>query len=63
MTTYTVLDNDGFPITEGLQAHNAERIAQEIANDREESVSLVAVVEGEIDESTEIEFSPREDAE
>ena len=40
MTTYMVCDGDGTAITDGLQEHEAHRVAQRIANDRDESVWL-----------------------
>ena len=38
--TYGVDDGDGNAITDGLQAHDAEQVAQKIADERGESVYL-----------------------
>ena len=38
--TYMVCDGDGYALTDGLQEHEAERVAQSMANDRLESVWL-----------------------
>lgn len=40
MTTYMVCDGNGNAITDGLQEHEAERVAQAIADRRHESVWL-----------------------
>ena len=39
-TTYMVCDGDGNALTDGLQEHEALRVAQRIANSRGESVWL-----------------------
>jgi hypothetical protein len=40
MKTYMVCDGDGYALTDGLQEHEATRVAQSIANHRLESVWL-----------------------
>lgn len=40
MTTYTVCDENGNALTDGLQEHEATRVAQRMANSRGESVWL-----------------------
>ncbi len=38
MTTYMILDGDGDKITDGVQEYEAKRMAQEIADQRDETV-------------------------
>lgn len=40
MTIYMVCDGDGYALTDGLQEHEAHRMAQSMANDRGERVWL-----------------------
>ena len=40
MTTYGIANQDGHPLTDGLDEHEARRIAQNMANERGESVEL-----------------------
>jgi hypothetical protein len=40
MTTYMICDGDGNALTDGVQEHEADRIAQNIANRRGQSVWL-----------------------
>ena len=58
MANYMICDGNGNAITMGLQEHNARRIAQEIADDRGESVWLS--LEGD-EGGEEEEFEPESD--
>lgn len=55
--TYMVCDGDGYALTDGLQDHDAARVAQSIANQRLQSVWLSESDSEEMGE----EFSPDED--
>jgi hypothetical protein len=59
MTNYAIDDGDGNRLTAGLQEHNAEQVAQRMANERGESVYLY---ETGVDEDGEyLEIAPNAD--
>lgn len=58
MTNYAIDDQYGNKLTAGLQEHNAHEVAQQMANDRGESVWLYETGENEED-SEYIEVEPR----
>ena len=39
-TTYGIANQDGHPLTDGLQEHEARQVAQTLANERAEAVEL-----------------------
>jgi hypothetical protein len=58
MTTYMICDGDGYALTDGLQEHEARRVAQQKANDRLESVWLSE--SGSEEEGEEFEPNPKD---
>lgn len=62
MTTYSINDGHDNQITTGLQEHEWERVAQEIADERGETVYVSPSVPGTFDAEAEhdyAEVSPR----
>lgn len=56
-TRYAVDDGDGNRLAAGLEEHNAQRVAQRLANDRGEPVYFYSTSEGDED-MTPIEVKP-----
>jgi hypothetical protein len=60
MSNYAIDDGEGNRLTAGLQEHNAQSVAQRMADERGESVYLYETGEDEADAEP-VEIQPRYD--